>query len=515
MTLLLGAALYAQDDQTRIKTIDNHLDWGWQAVVMENGLITVATMPAIGARIMQYDLGDHRSIFANENEYGKTYKPSSSSGWPNIGGFKNWPAPQDRWGWPPPPVLDFGEYETKIIADTPDSVSLYVKSQVEKWKTPDLQFERKTTIYKGTSRVRVAQTLINAGDSADEWSVWDITQAIVHHPGERDFENFWVYFPINPDSRFGKDGVRWSKDSKAWTGEVAPGIYGVQFKPEGKKIFADSHEGWISYVDEREGYTYVKVFDLFEGEPYPDEGARVEVWISKNPLYLEVEVVSPIKKLAANGGSYTFVEDWYATKLNGPTLHANHVGAVAGKLNYQPETSTLHATYGVFYTGSVSAAFMDKENKIIGWGKVYDVTPQKTLVLNEKVDIPAGTEKINVYLTKSDGYTAGIIESAKLSDITSVRKVNQSIPGHIKLRQNYPNPFNPTTIIELELDRPEKITLAVYDVQGRRIETLLAQKLSSGLHRLTWDASGLPGGVYFCRLQGPAVYKVRKLLLLK
>ena len=128
---------------------------------------------------------------------------------------------------------------------------------------PGLVFERRAVIYKGTSRVKVEQTMVNTTSREMTWSIWDVTQAIVNHDGERDFENFWVYFPIKTEnSVFGPTGVKTSASSSAWKGEVAPGIYGVQFKAEGKKIFADSPEGWIAYVDERDGYTFVKVFDI-------------------------------------------------------------------------------------------------------------------------------------------------------------------------------------------------------------------------------------------------------------
>jgi hypothetical protein len=52
--------------------------------------------PAIGERIMKCDLGRHPSVFVNDAELGKTYTPARSSGWPNLGGFKKWPAPLDR-----------------------------------------------------------------------------------------------------------------------------------------------------------------------------------------------------------------------------------------------------------------------------------------------------------------------------------------------------------------------------------------------------------------------------------
>ena len=59
--LVLIWAASVQSQTTTIQTLSNYNQWGWEAVVMQNGLITVATVPAIGARVMQYDLGDHPS----------------------------------------------------------------------------------------------------------------------------------------------------------------------------------------------------------------------------------------------------------------------------------------------------------------------------------------------------------------------------------------------------------------------------------------------------------------------
>ncbi|MSR83221.1 MAG: hypothetical protein EXS58_09910 [Candidatus Latescibacteria bacterium] len=47
-----------------------------------------------------------------------------------------------------------------MTLDTPDSVGVWFSSPVEQWKTPDLRFERRLTLYRGSSRVRVEQTLI-------------------------------------------------------------------------------------------------------------------------------------------------------------------------------------------------------------------------------------------------------------------------------------------------------------------------------------------------------------------
>jgi len=103
--LCLSGLLFAQGMDTKIATVDDHNGWGWQSIVMQNGLVTVATVPAIGARIMQYDVGEHSSIFVNPSEIGETHEPDQGT-WFNYGGYKVWPAPQDRWGWPPPAGQD-------------------------------------------------------------------------------------------------------------------------------------------------------------------------------------------------------------------------------------------------------------------------------------------------------------------------------------------------------------------------------------------------------------------------
>ena len=279
--VLLSVPLFSQGVDSQIETIENYNEWGWTSIVMSNGLITVATMPEIGARIMQYDLGSHSSIFVNPSMVGKVGTPNQNGSWLNYGGYKVWPAPQDRWGWIPPVQLDVGPYESEIIDQTDDSVSVNVRSPQEVWTKhpmlPGLVFERRAVIYKNSSRVKLEQSMINTTDDEMTWSVWDVTQTVTQHGNERDFENFWAYFPIKKEeSVFGENGVRTSASSQAWQGEVAPGVYGVQFLPQGKKIFADSPEGWIAYVDEREGYAYFKVFEIWEGENYPDGGARNE-----------------------------------------------------------------------------------------------------------------------------------------------------------------------------------------------------------------------------------------------
>ncbi|MGF1669194.1 MAG: T9SS type A sorting domain-containing protein, partial [Balneolaceae bacterium] len=74
-------------------------------------------------------------------------------------------------------------------------------------------------------------------------------------------------------------------------------------------------------------------------------------------------------------------------------------------------------------------------------------------------------------------------------------------PVQFELKQNFPNPFNPSTNIQFSLPEPGNVTLQVFDINGRRIATLLNDELrSSGQHSLSFDASRFASGVYFYRI---------------
>ena len=522
LAVAISVCVHAQDEGVKVESVDNYQEWGWSALTMENGLITLATVPSIGARVMQYDLGEHRSIFVNEEELGELYEPGEKAPWHNYGGYKVWPAPQDRWGWPPPPSLDFGVYEGTVETVTPDSATLFVSGPVEQWKTPGLRFERRTTIFRGSSRVRMEQTIINEGDQTDRWSVWDVTQQVVNHPGEQDFENFWVYFPVDPDSRYGSSGVRVSSDSEAWKGEVAPGIFGVQYLPEGKKIFADSPHGWICYVDEREGYAYAKTFELVEEAEYPDQGAHVEVWINSDPLlYLEVEIVSPIVELAPGGGRYTFTEDWWSARVHGPILEVNPVGAIAGKLSLAD--GVLSATCGVFYEGRARVVFLAGDGSTLGEGQAHDVTPLETFTLRESVAVPEGATHAELRVSDPAGITIGVLDAVELPNSTEVKEEGETfLPRRSFLGQSYPNPFNASTTIKYAILTGNRLRteLAVFSMAGERIRTLEGNLDGTDEYRAIWDGRDEYGrevasGVYLYRLKTAETFQTKRMVLVR
>jgi hypothetical protein len=83
------------------------------------------------------------------------------------------------------------------------------------------------------------------------------------------------------------------------------------------------------------------------------------------------------------------------------------------------------------------------------------------------------------------------------------------------LHRNVPNPFNPTTTIAYTIPSDAHVRIAVYNVRGREIDVLANGHRAGGTHEIVWNASGLPSGVYFCRLTAGAFTATRKMCLLR
>ena len=99
--------------------------------------------------------------------------------------------------------------------------------------------------------------------------------------------------------------------------------------------------------------------------------------------------------------------------------------------------------------------------------------------------------------------------------VTAVATTSQVVPAHPSLRQNYPNPFNPETRIRYELPSPQRVQVAVFDVQGRLVAKLEDAPESAGEHAVRWDGRTRDGaqaasGVYFYRLTTSGGYSESK-----
>jgi hypothetical protein len=97
---------------------------------------------------------------------------------------------------------------------------------------------------------------------------------------------------------------------------------------------------------------------------------------------------------------------------------------------------------------------------------------------------------------------------------------DQAIPTTYVLHPPYPNPFNPSTTITFEVPQTGLVELAVYNIEGRLVRTLIHGMTSPGTHTAYFDGrdgfgNALGSGIYFCRLSASDFQSVQKMVLLK
>lgn len=104
-------------------------------------------------------------------------------------------------------------------------------------------------------------------------------------------------------------------------------------------------------------------------------------------------------------------------------------------------------------------------------------------------------------------------------NISGATGIDASVPSAFSLGQNYPNPFNPTTTIPFTLDSSGHISVAIYNIVGQRVATVIANYMSAGTHFVTWNGmddrgNHVSAGIYLYQLRAGRHAETKKMLLL-
>jgi choice-of-anchor B domain-containing protein len=180
--------------------------------------------------------------------------------------------------------------------------------------------------------------------------------------------------------------------------------------------------------------------------------------------------------------------------------------------------SSVHNIYivgNLAYTAYYAAGF-----------KVFDLTDPTRPVLAAQYDTSKRTGEgfigaIGAFAYTPDGsvYVLDIENGLFVFSVTQTA-ATASVRDAFVLEQNFPNPFNPATRIPFELKRAGSVSLAVFDVAGRRVRGLVERGLPAGWHQAEWDGrddAGRPvaSGVYFYRMSAGDQTRTRRMVLVK
>jgi len=143
-------------------------------------------------------------------------------------------------------------------------------------------------------------------------------------------------------------------------------------------------------------------------------------------------------------------------------------------------------------------------------------------IYNEAIfDIEADSESPrNIYCVADDNYKNIAIRLLDTFHVTGINEVKDIQPDGYYLYQNYPNPFNSSTKIKFEIPGQARndiafVILKVYDILGREVATLVKEEKPTGEYEVEFNASKIPGGVYFYQLKAGSFIQTKKMILLK
>lgn len=212
----------------------------------------------------------------------------------------------------------------------------------------------------------------------------------------------------------------------------------------------------------------------------------------------------PFKTLTGSVEEYDPATDTWTQKTDMPIARDFHAACAVDDKIY---------VMGGFVSNSYSIS-----NTIEEYDPSTDTWTSKFPMPVARIEFPACTVNGKIYimggLTRAKNRYAEMYVYDPGCDIMPF--VDDSKPVEYTLLQNYPNPFNPTTTISYQLDQPGMVNLIIYDILGRKVNTLVNEIKSPGSYSVTWNPKGLASGVYFYRVQfeGSKVLS-RKMLLLK
>jgi len=273
----------------------------------------------------------------------------------------------------------------------------------------------------------------------------------------------------SPDSSFGSGGFVFTS-----TDSGTPGINSLALQPDGKIVIAGQRLGIV-------GETLEYVFIRYNRNGSLDNNFGIRGIVRLIPYgdfnYLVNLALQSDGKILISGGAVV------------DTIGSGKSGMFLMRFDQNGNVDTTFGDNGFFITPTGLG---------LSTGREFEIQEDNKIVLTGNSNGNFATIRVNA------------------SSISSIKEFpNLELPEEFILEQNYPNPFNPVTSIQYAISSRQFVTLKVYDILGKDVATFVDEEKPVGTYEVNWNASNLPSGVYFYRLQTGDFVKTRKMILLK
>ena len=292
-------------------------------------------------------------------------------------------------------------------------------------------------------------------------------------------------------------------DGNHQDGQAGDGVFGVS-------ITAGNTD--IQY------YIYAENTDAVAFSPARAEYEFYSISIAAGDLVINEFMADNENTVADQDGDY---DDWIEFYNNG-SEDINLNGYFLSDDASEPDTWVFPDT--TIFAGSYLIVWADKDEdqeglhaniKLSADGEVIVLSDNTLNVIDE---VAFGPQKPDTTTGRFENGTGDFIEmlptfgEENTNLITSVGDLFAGTTG-FSLQQNRPNPFTTNTTIEFNLQQSDEVSLSIMNSQGMLIETLVSGRLSSGDYSYTWNANGLPKGLYFYSLFVNGKSAVKKMVI--
>ncbi len=195
--------------------------------------------------------------------------------------------------------------------------------------------------------------------------------------------------------------------------------------------------------------------------------------------------------------------------INGRKLFLDHSGVSRYMIEYSLPPKPPQGGFDVRFTDDTKLCSLDEcVIEIMNNGQNLDF--ECNLINNENWELVDNNG--NIFKCEKED----VIEFSSKQETIVLRKSSIiSVPTELSLFSAFPNPFNPITTIEFSVSELSTGSVAIYDIQGRKVETLLTGEILQGKHTIQWNASAFASGIYFIFLDSRGHIKNQKVVLMK